>query len=146
MAMPHRIASAGERRTRRSPRRTIAPSSGWSIPYRIFMSVDFPAPFSPATAWIVPAGTLIETRWFAVWAPKRLVMPRSSTASGSGMGRREVSAVRDGDFAGDDPRPDRLDPRADRVGDQRSVVLVVDVVDALFTKAERHARAAGKFL
>src|SRR5918997_5091266 len=43
------------------------------------IAVDFPAPFSPTMAWIVPGSTRIETRSFASTSPKRFVMSRSSS-------------------------------------------------------------------
>ena len=44
------------------------------------ISVDFPAPFSPTTAWISPAGTSSVAPRFAVTAPNRLTMPVIRTA------------------------------------------------------------------
>ena len=38
-----------------SPRMKISPLSAWYIPPRIFISVDFPAPFSPTIAWTSPS-------------------------------------------------------------------------------------------
>ena len=46
------------------------------------MSVDFPAPFSPSRACTSPRRTSRSTLSFAVSAPKRLVTPFSSRASG----------------------------------------------------------------
>src|SRR5918998_432673 len=43
------------------------------------IAVDFPAPFSPTIAWIVPGSTRIETPSFASTSPKRFVMSRSSS-------------------------------------------------------------------
>src|SRR4051794_28535333 len=43
------------------------------------MIVDFPAPFSPTIAWIVPRCTEIETSLFAVTSPKVFVMLRNSS-------------------------------------------------------------------
>src|SRR5690606_7486435 len=40
-----------------SARRRMRPSSGRSAPVRIFISVLFPAPFSPTSAWISPRPT-----------------------------------------------------------------------------------------
>src|SRR4051794_32076169 len=51
------------------------------------MSVDFPAPFSPSSAWISPRFSSKSIALFATSEPKRLVIPRSSrAASASGMG------------------------------------------------------------
>ena len=44
-----------------------------------FTSVDLPAPFSPSSAWNVPAGTLIETLSSARNDPKVLLMPTVSS-------------------------------------------------------------------
>ena len=46
------------------------------------MSVDFPAPFSPSRACTSPRRRSKSTLSFAVSAPKRLVTPFSSRASG----------------------------------------------------------------
>ena len=46
-----------------------------------FTSVDLPAPFSPRSAWNVPAPTLIDTSSSAVNGPKRIVMSTVSTPS-----------------------------------------------------------------
>ncbi len=46
------------------------------------MSVDFPAPFSPSRACTSPRRRSKSTLSFAVRAPKRLVTPFSSRASG----------------------------------------------------------------
>ena len=48
------------------------------------MSVDFPAPFSPSRACTSPRRRSKSTLSFAVSAPKRLVTPFSSRASGVG--------------------------------------------------------------
>ena len=63
-------------RTRRSFR-----SSGWCMPYSVFISVDLPAPFSPTIAWMVPARTRRLTSWLAMTPGKRLLDPTSSTAN-----------------------------------------------------------------
>src|SRR5690349_7554642 len=47
------------------------------------MSVDLPAPFSPSSACTSPWRSSRSTRSFATSEPKRLVMPRSSSASGA---------------------------------------------------------------
>ncbi|CAB4591482.1 unannotated protein [freshwater metagenome] len=50
MPMPLAMASVGERKVRVEPFTTMVPSSGWCIPYKVFISVDLPAPFSPTMA------------------------------------------------------------------------------------------------
>ena len=57
MPMPSACASFAERKFTRSPRKKISPEVGFSAPLSIFMSVDLPAPFSPATAWISPSAS-----------------------------------------------------------------------------------------
>src|SRR4051794_13685149 len=78
MPMPAAMASSGPENRTGSPSTRISPSSGWYRPYRTFIRVDLPAPFSPSSAWISPGATTRSTESFAVSAPKRLVIPRSS--------------------------------------------------------------------
>ena len=52
MLMPRSIASDGLRIVTGSPSIRISPSSGSARPYRMFIRVDLPAPFSPSRAWI----------------------------------------------------------------------------------------------
>ena len=80
MPIPAWIAWWGEWMVVALPSMRISPSSGRCIPYRIFMRVDLPAPFSPTIAWIVPRETLRKMSWLATTPGKRLVIPRSSTA------------------------------------------------------------------
>src|SRR5262245_5778871 len=47
----------------------------------MFINVDLPAPFSPRRAWISPRRRSRSTPSLAVSDPKRLTMPRSSSAS-----------------------------------------------------------------
>ena len=54
MPMPCAMASAGEEKLTSSPSTSMVPSSGFCTPYRIFISVDLPAPFSPTRACTVP--------------------------------------------------------------------------------------------
>ena len=61
------------------PSSGISPSSGAASPYRMFMSVDFPAPFSPRSAWISP-GRLEVDPVVGDDAGIRFVMPRISSA------------------------------------------------------------------
>ncbi len=53
MPMPRRRASAELRSSTFRPFHRTSPSCGWSMPNRIFIRVDLPAPFSPTTAWMV---------------------------------------------------------------------------------------------
>ena len=49
MPTPPRMAAAGPASSALAPRRRISPLSGFSRPIRIFIRVDFPAPFSPTS-------------------------------------------------------------------------------------------------
>src|SRR3954470_9658351 len=81
--MPAAMASLGLRKVTSRPSREILPSSGRCMPYRVFMSVDLPAPFSPTIAWTSPRRTRRSMSRLATTPGKRLVMPLSSTAYGS---------------------------------------------------------------
>ena len=60
----------------RSPLSSIAPSSGWYTPARIFIRVDLPAPFSPTMACTSPARTSSSTSLSARIPGNDLPMPR----------------------------------------------------------------------
>src|SRR2546421_6042971 len=67
----------------------------------MFMRVDLPAPFAPSRAWISPGSTTRSMWSLATRAPKRLVMPRSSSLRatswwGRHPGRPRESGGRDG--------------------------------------------------
>src|SRR5262245_25449596 len=49
------------------------------------ISVVFPVPFSPSSAWISPAASWKSTCSLAVTPGKRLVIPRISSARGMGL-------------------------------------------------------------
>src|SRR5438093_7323626 len=74
---PAAIASPGDPNRTGSPSIRISPSSAWYRPYRMFMSVVFPAPFSPRSAWISPSSIVRSTWSFATTPGKRFVTPRS---------------------------------------------------------------------
>ncbi len=78
--MPAAMASAGVLNETCCPSTRMVPSSGFCTPYRIFISVDLPAPFSPTSAWIVPDSIVMSTSWLATTPGKRLPMSRSSMA------------------------------------------------------------------
>src|SRR5579859_240131 len=78
--MPRSSASRGFLSCRRSPRQWISPASGWTMPARIFSSVDLPAPFSPMSAWASPADTSKLTPRSARTAPNDLRMSRNCRA------------------------------------------------------------------
>ncbi len=61
MAIPWAREISGVNAERRSPWTRTSPASGTSAPARIFIRVDFPAPFSPTIAWISPRRTARET-------------------------------------------------------------------------------------
>ena len=81
MPTPWRMASAGERKDTALPSRSISPlSAGWK-PDSIFMSVLLPAPFSPRTPWMVPAGTERVIPSLALTGPKCLWMFLTCTSN-----------------------------------------------------------------
>src|SRR5438046_3966146 len=79
MPMPEAMASFGLVNVTSRPSRRIRPSSGWYRPYRMFMSVVLPAPFSPSSAWISPSSTTRSTWSLATTPRNRLVIPSSSS-------------------------------------------------------------------
>src|SRR5690606_5475085 len=81
MPTPWAMASDGEENDTCSPSISIVPESGFWTPYRIFISVDLPAPFSPTIAWIVPRRTSMSMSWFAMTPGKVLPMPRRRTTT-----------------------------------------------------------------
>ena len=54
MPIPKSLASLGSLMETTWPSFLITPSSGWYRPNSTLISVDFPAPFSPSSAWISP--------------------------------------------------------------------------------------------
>src|SRR6266540_5428740 len=83
MPIPAAMACCGAVKCTGCPSTLVSPSSGRCIPYKIFISVDLPAPFSPTIAWIVPLRTVRLTSELATTPGNRLVIPLSSTAGGS---------------------------------------------------------------
>ncbi len=69
MPSPAAIASLDEEKCTSFPSTKIWPSVGASIPNSIFIKVDFPAPFSPTSAWISPFLICRLTLWFATTPP-----------------------------------------------------------------------------
>ncbi len=86
MPMPCPIASAGVEKVISEPLTLMVPSSGFCTPYRIFISVDLPAPFSPTRAWMVPVRIVMSTSWLAITPGNRLPMPLSSMAPAESLG------------------------------------------------------------
>src|SRR5439155_16376834 len=62
------------------PSTRISPASGRSIPERMLIRVDLPAPFSPSRQCTSPCRAASETSSFATTPGNRFVMPSSSTA------------------------------------------------------------------
>ena len=79
MPIPASIASPGSWKCTSWPSMRILPSSGRYRPNRVFISVDFPAPFSPSRQWISPGSMTRSIESFAVKVPNRLVIPCSSS-------------------------------------------------------------------
>ena len=76
--MPRAIASDGPAMAVGTPSSRISPESGESSPYRMFIRVLLPAPFSPRRAWISPGLMSRSMPSLATTPGKRLVMPRIS--------------------------------------------------------------------
>ena len=78
--------------TTRLPSMMMSPESGRMNPESIFMSVLFPAPFSPRMPWIEAGGTSRDIPAFARTEPKVFLMSRSSICMGFQMrgARRRV--------------------------------------------------------
>ncbi len=79
MPIPAAIASPGPAKVTGVPSTTISPASGTYRPYRVFIRVDLPAPFSPSSAWISPGSKVRSIASLATSGPNRLVIPRSSS-------------------------------------------------------------------
>ena len=67
--MPAALAEAGSGKRTGLPSTDMVPSSGWTTPDMILISVDLPAPFSPSTAWIDPSAQEKSTPSSAVTPP-----------------------------------------------------------------------------
>src|SRR4051794_9485702 len=93
MPTPALMASAGEWRLTSVPLISIVPESGGCTPYRIFISVDLPAPFSPTIAWMVPRPTSMLMSSLAITPGNRLPMPRRRTAISAGAGAVSAAGV-----------------------------------------------------
>src|SRR6187397_1271005 len=85
MPMPTLRASAGEAKRTATPSTRTSPSSGWTAPARIFMSVDFPAPFSPTTAWTMP-GAMARSTPVRAWIPPYALRRSTTSTAGGGAG------------------------------------------------------------
>src|SRR4051794_959492 len=83
--MPWSKAARGESMTTSRPPTAIEPESGCTIPARMLISVDLPAPFSPSRLWTSPAWIARSMRSLATTPGYALVMPRN-TAAGAEAG------------------------------------------------------------
>ena len=79
--MPSESAACGSPGAMGLPLKSISPSSAGYQPDRIFIRVDLPAPFSPATVWISPAATEKLTPSRARTPGKLFEMPRKTRIS-----------------------------------------------------------------
>src|SRR5580704_13443538 len=61
----------------------MSPCVGVQSPEIVLMVTDLPAPLSPASAVILPGGTVRFTPLRACTAPKTLLTPRNSSSGGS---------------------------------------------------------------
>ena len=79
MPMPCARATRGESMRTGAPSIVIWPLSSPITPYKSFISVLLPAPFSPSNAHTSPPTSDRSTQSLATTSPKRLHMPASST-------------------------------------------------------------------
>src|ERR1700722_4945696 len=70
--IPARRASCGVRRWTGFPSMRISPESAWYAPARIFISVLFPAPFSPMKACTSP-GQMLRLTFLRTRTPGKLL-------------------------------------------------------------------------
>ena len=78
-AMPADRESPGTRNSTCLPSREMVPRSAGSTPPKMFISVDFPAPFSPSRAQISPPEREKSMSFSTSLAPKDLVILRISS-------------------------------------------------------------------
>ena len=93
MPMPSLRAAAGFGMVTALPFQRISPAVGCSAPYRIFTSVDLPAPFSPRSAWISFGLMAKSMLSLARSVAKSLVMPIASSVGSPGKRWKPVAAV-----------------------------------------------------
>src|ERR1700750_3101562 len=99
----------------------------------MFMMVDLPAPFSPITPTMLPAGIAMLTPRLACTGPKLFAMPRSSRASA--IAAPVAFVVMHLQLAGNDVGLGLVDPGFHLRGDELAVVLVIGPIDAAFLQA-----------
>ena len=95
--IPSSCARAGEVISTGWPFRTISPLSGRRMPSMMFISVDFPAPFSPAMACTSPRRSSKSTPRSAWIAPNDLLTFEIFRTISSDMIRAFAPAVPEGD-------------------------------------------------
>ena len=78
MAMPRSLACRGLVKRTGSPATSDSPASGGNTPARMFINVDFPAPFSPSRAVSRPRRSVRPTPSNAFTPGKDLESPRAS--------------------------------------------------------------------
>src|SRR3954464_11185799 len=78
MAMPAARASRADRNRVSRPSNAKRPVNSVCTPAMIFISVLFPAPFSPTRPWISPAESAKSTPRSAAMPPKALLISDSS--------------------------------------------------------------------
>src|SRR5215213_7071570 len=93
------------------------------------IAVDFPAPFSPTMAWMVPGSTRMSMWSLASTSPKRLVMALSSSMNGCCPLLRH--GVGDLNLPGDDSPPGLFRLTYRLRADERAVEVVHRVGDAV---------------
>src|SRR5947209_6570684 len=119
-----------------SPAKMTSPAVGLSTLVIRLNMVDFPAPFGPMTARILPGSTLMSTASSATSAPKRRTRPlHSSSGIGRLFARVRARKIRHGFEAACQEPPDALGSKQDegheygskderpKIGDLRELVL-----------------------
>src|SRR5438105_3678432 len=146
MPTPAAMASRVDQPVTSRPSTSIVPCSAAYMPLSTRINVDLPAPFSPTSAWISPVATSSVAPRFATTGPKDFVMPVRRMAGAAVI----ASDARDlyvnwpssrrrwhADLACYHFRLELLDALANRIGNQRAIVLVVDVADAVLRDRSR---------
>ncbi len=85
-ATPAALDSAVEPKSLGTPSRRNSPESRRWTPATILTRVDFPAPFSPTSAWIDPGSTRMPPELSATTGPNVFETSRSSSVAGTSLG------------------------------------------------------------
>ena len=130
---PAAIASAVDQPVTSRPFTSMRPRSGVYIPLSTRMSVDLPAPFSPTSAWISPRATSSDAPRLARTGPNDLSMSARRMASAfasviASTAPESCPAMMSALICSS--------ARAHGVGDERAIVLVVHVADAVLRQTE----------